>query len=265
MRPLPPLRTRRQTVGAMLGLAGGLAPGLVRACVAPGPASSTRAVTLSTLSSPELLMNSSFGAAPAVSPTTPESESHFIVLAWDAPGVGPQLLAMAQTHWAFTDQFSQTLAFRGPLLSDDGQQHAGSLHLLHTADAGLAFRFAQEEPYHRAGLFTEVEVHRFVALQPPVRTAQALPDAPRPHAFVRVRWRPAPCPRRADLRPDKLRPADWLLLGLLVDDAGLCTGVAGVLNGGWGRSPDELAAWLTAAGLPQSPIEAVRWRRGGRP
>lgn len=244
-----------------------------------GPSLSLRAVlrrTAVVLSAAGLLL----GAAGHVPPLAPASsmpsplaqasvpadlEAGYLVLAWDAPDVGPRLLEMAQQHWNYTDLFSRELIFRGPMLSDDGRRHAGSLHLLRTADADLAQRFARDEPYHRAGLFARVEVLRFTPLLPPTRTAQALPDAPAPHAFVRVAWRPTPCPTVLATAQRGVDPAQWLLLGLLQDDAGLCTGMAGVLNGGFAKAQADVETWLQTQGLPLGPIQVARWRRGGRP
>ncbi len=202
---------------------------------------------------------------PRHSSSSPEpSAGDYLVLAQDADGAGARLLELAEVHWAYTDRFRTELIFRGPLLSDDGLRHAGSLHLLRAPSVGFAERFAHEEPYQRAGLFSQVQVLPFMAVLSP-RPPE--PDQPSAQgAFVLARW--APVPRPSDsataLRPSGPAAEPWLLLGLLLTPDGHCTGAAGVLAQSPATARNTLLAWRGAAGLPHGPIQAWRWRRGGR-
>ncbi|WP_374658139.1 YciI family protein [Inhella sp.] len=193
--------------------------------------------------------------------TSLELSGDFLILAQDAPGVGARLLALAQLHWAYTDRFAEILAFRGPLLSDDGTQHAGSLHLLRATDAATAQRFAEEEPYHRAGLFDRVSVQRMRVLRcVPAGTPD---DAPAGIAcsFVSASW--APRALTSTPAPDSVG-WPWLLLGLMLNHEGLCQGAAGVLTEPPTSAQGQMRAWLRDAGFGTDTVQAHRWRRGGR-
>ena len=72
----------------------------------------------------------------------PHSAGDYLVMAEDAEGVDTQLMTLAQVHWDYMDRFADRLLFRGPLLSDDGRRHAGSLHLIRAPSAAFAQRFA---------------------------------------------------------------------------------------------------------------------------
>ena len=82
----------------------------------------------------------------------------FFVYGIDAEGVDGQLDALGEAHWAYMDQCAQRLVARGPTLSPDGTAHTGSVHILEAADLTAARRFAFEEPYSRAGLYSAVTV-----------------------------------------------------------------------------------------------------------
>ena len=50
------------------------------------------------------------------------------------------------------------IAAAGPFTSDDGAMMTGTLVLLNTDERAVAEAFAQNDPYHKAGLFASVEV-----------------------------------------------------------------------------------------------------------
>src|SRR5688572_6327859 len=86
----------------------------------------------------------------------------FLVYGRDAAGVGERLDTLAEAHWSYMDRFADRLVARGPTLSADGEEHTGSMHVIAVEDAGAARRFADEEPYHRAGVYAEIQVRRYV-------------------------------------------------------------------------------------------------------
>jgi uncharacterized protein YciI len=82
----------------------------------------------------------------------------FFVYGIDDEEVDGQLDELSEAHWAYMDQFADQLVARGPTLSRDGTAHTGSIHILEAADLGAARRFAFEEPFARAGLYSAVTV-----------------------------------------------------------------------------------------------------------
>ena len=50
---------------------------------------------------------------------------------------------------------------RGPLLSDDGERHAGSVLLLDVPDMAAARALIEDEPFYKAGCYGDVVFHRW--------------------------------------------------------------------------------------------------------
>lgn len=88
----------------------------------------------------------------------------FYVHAQDKPGVADQLMEFSEEHWSYMDRFDDRLILRGPTLSDDGEEHTGSVHVVDLADRAAAERFATEEPFWRAGLYQEFTADPVVVL-----------------------------------------------------------------------------------------------------
>ncbi len=82
----------------------------------------------------------------------------FFVHGIDGDGVAGQLDELAEAHWTYMDRFAGQLVARGPTLSADGEEHTGSVHVLEAPDLEAARRFALDEPYARAGLYSSVSV-----------------------------------------------------------------------------------------------------------
>lgn len=69
---------------------------------------------------------------------------------------------MTEAHWSFMDGYASAMIARGPTLASDNDEFmTGSLHLVDLPDAAAADTFAYEEPFFKAGVFTEVLVHRW--------------------------------------------------------------------------------------------------------
>ena len=49
----------------------------------------------------------------------------------------------------------------GPLVGDDGTTMIGSMLLLNTQDRAKAEAFVENDPYHKAGLFQRIDIHRW--------------------------------------------------------------------------------------------------------
>jgi uncharacterized protein len=197
------------------------------------------------------------------------SRAEFLVHSRDTPGSGAMLDRLAEQHWGYMDRFAGQLVARGPTISDDGEQHTGSVHILAAGGALEARRFAEEEPYHRAGLYAATTVVRFVNLlgrsmwdRPP------LAEPPR-STFVVARWPSIPADagaRRAAAEAARAAHPDvWVFLGLLLGDDGGCVGIAAALDAAPGDAERSVRQVMEALGRGDAPIESQRWSRGGRP
>ncbi len=76
----------------------------------------------------------------------------------DKPGTVDALDRLAEAHWSFMDGYADRLLARGPSLSEDGAEHAGSLHIVRLATREEAEAFVYREPFHAAGLYAEVMI-----------------------------------------------------------------------------------------------------------
>jgi uncharacterized protein YciI len=190
----------------------------------------------------------------------------FHVYGQDRPGAGAEMEALAEAHWSYMDRFADRLILRGPTLSDDGNEHTGSVHVVDLADRASAERFAAEEPYRQAGLYRRVTVARTVVLhhrQP----AGGLPAAGAPDALVTGQWSAQP---RRDRGPGLRLPVAGpdsrvsFVAVLTGDDQSCTTGIVAVVR----ALPDKAASTVQplADQLGGGPVAltAQRWTRGGR-
>jgi uncharacterized protein len=192
----------------------------------------------------------------------------FIVVGREQPGVvmtDAEEDALNEEHWAYMDSFASQLVARGPILSIDGNDWAGSVHIVRVDDRIRADQFAYEEPYFLAGLYAAVEVSRF-------------DDVLRSTMWERDR----------DLKCETSWLARWELPSTHMDSAAFDSTDVRANNAfvfaGFLMSDDELLTHGFIAGIDASvdnitqiinqmskqlsidtaPI-LTRWRRGGRP
>jgi uncharacterized protein YciI len=64
-------------------------------------------------------------------------------------------------HLEYLTSWGDKVLLGGPLLSDDGAAMVGSLLILDTDDRAEAERFAEGDPYAKAGLFQAVTIARY--------------------------------------------------------------------------------------------------------
>jgi uncharacterized protein len=69
-------------------------------------------------------------------------------------------------HKAYLTQVAERIAVAGPLLAEDGQTMRGSLLVIDFADRAAALAWLAQEPFTRAGLYGESQVHAFTNLWP---------------------------------------------------------------------------------------------------
>jgi uncharacterized protein len=193
----------------------------------------------------------------------------FFVYGIDDDGVDEQLDELGEAHWAYMDRFAEQLVARGPTLSPDGTAHTGSVHILDAADPGAARRFAFEEPFARAGLYSAVTVTPWWnALggtmwdRPPASPAPA-------SSLVIARWPGRVCePRERDALwralTDPIAQEPFVFGGLLLGEGeGEGVGLVFALDR---DLPDTERLVETLAGGPApTSIVSQRWSRGGRP
>jgi uncharacterized protein YciI len=84
----------------------------------------------------------------------------FLIYSRAAPGAEPDQ-ALTEEHWSYMDRFADGMIARGPTLAPDRETWTGSLHIVALPSVEAAYRFADEEPYQRAGMFAEHLILRF--------------------------------------------------------------------------------------------------------
>jgi uncharacterized protein len=79
----------------------------------------------------------------------------------DKPDTAALLDRLCEAHWSFMDGYADRLLARGPSLSDDGEEHTGSLHIVRLATSEETEVFAYREPFYAAGAYAEVMIRRW--------------------------------------------------------------------------------------------------------
>src|SRR5262249_54365327 len=95
---------------------------------------------------------------------------HFMVQYWDKPHSGDLRNANRDAHIAYRRGLGAALVLAGPLFDDfDGAPALGTVVILDAADKAAAIKTAFDDPYHKAGVFRDVQVfaHRMLVLNPP--------------------------------------------------------------------------------------------------
>jgi uncharacterized protein len=91
----------------------------------------------------------------------PVANRRFLVIGHGRPGVGAtrDLLLEAHRRYLADHGYADRFIARGPLLSDDGAEWAGSAWLVELRDRAAVDAMLAGEPFTRAGLYADVEVH----------------------------------------------------------------------------------------------------------
>ncbi|MEV8372178.1 YciI family protein [Kribbella sp. NPDC056861] len=175
----------------------------------------------------------------------------YFVYGEDKPGVLPGLMEKAEAHWSYMDQYADRLILRGPTLTDDAEEHTGSVHVVDVDDRAEAERFAYEEPYWSAGFYQPLTVVQAVVL---ADSADGVPKT-----LVTGEW---PAAEVGELDGSDERVS---FLAMLVDDEGSrSVGIVAAVD----ALPDKALTVVQpiADGLRGEPaiLTARRWQRGGR-
>jgi len=91
----------------------------------------------------------------------PVANRRFLVIGHGRPGVSAtrDLLLDAHRRYLVDHGYHDRFIARGPLLSDDGTEWAGSAMLVELRDRAAVDAMLAGEPFARAGLYADVEVH----------------------------------------------------------------------------------------------------------
>jgi len=82
----------------------------------------------------------------------------FAIVCLDKPDHLPVRLENRPAHLEHLKAHAAKILIAGPLLSDDGESPVGSLLIMDFADAEAARKFAEADPYAKAGLFKSVNI-----------------------------------------------------------------------------------------------------------
>lgn len=191
----------------------------------------------------------------------------YLVLGRDAAGVGEELDRRATIHWDYMDRFASQLIARGPLLSPDGEEHTGSIHIIRSASALEAQRFAREEPYCRAGLYSSVTVTPFRGLLSQTMLERAPASLPEYSTFMRAGWPACSCHAKQmeRLQWEASRNEHWVFVGLLQSDDMGFAGLAAAADLKPEAAERALRELLDLSEFCVDQLELSRWQRGGRP
>jgi uncharacterized protein len=190
----------------------------------------------------------------------------FYVHAQDRPGVGAELLDLAEAHWSYMDRFADQLILRGPTLSDDGTEHTGSVHVVNLADRASAERFATQEPYWLAGLYRQVTTVRTVVLLHRELTEGSVTSGV-PNALITGQWPPVlRNARDAELQLLGVNPDSRIsFAAVLVDDnQSHTTGIVSIVRALPSDAMRIIQPYADQLAGERVALTAHRWRRGGR-
>ena len=91
----------------------------------------------------------------------PMANPRFLIIGHGAPRVSEITRALSdERRRSFLDRgYADRFIARGPLLSDDGTRWAGTAMLVELGDRSEVDEMLADDPYVRAGLYADVEVH----------------------------------------------------------------------------------------------------------
>jgi uncharacterized protein len=191
----------------------------------------------------------------------------YFVWGVDSDAAAEQLELLAEVHWTYMDEYADRLVARGPTLSPDGKAHTGSVHVLAADGAKEAHRFAFDEPYSLAGVYSSVTVTRFHSALTGTMWDRPLPPPGATSSLVMVTWQAQSFAPAAEFDARMLRrlaETDSLVFGglLISDDAATSVGLAAAFDVG----VEQASTIVAGIELPEPTTRTMtcRWQRGGR-
>ena len=91
----------------------------------------------------------------------PAGLPRFLIVNHAAPGVSARHDALLDEHRHYLSEHAEQFIVRGPLLSDDGAEWQGSAMLVEMRDRASVEEFVAGEPFARAGLFGDMQIHNW--------------------------------------------------------------------------------------------------------
>ena len=82
----------------------------------------------------------------------------YSVICWDKPNASEIRKAHRQAHLAYVEA-SGIVRFAGPFMDEDGVGMIGSHVMLDCKNREAAESWTDDDPYTKAGLFAQVEIH----------------------------------------------------------------------------------------------------------
>ena len=193
----------------------------------------------------------------------------FFVLGIDGPGFGVDE-DLNEAHQSYMDRSADLLVARGPTRSVDVGHHTGSVHVIELSDAAEAARFAEEEPFARAGWYSSIQVTPVVACldgtmwdRPPAQPGglSALVTATFPSGVGTAEG------LAASIRPllEQSELPRWIYVGVARSDTGNAAGVLALADGSAADAHEWITALLRTVGIADPAVTSQPWSRGGRP
>jgi len=193
----------------------------------------------------------------------------FFVLGIDGPAFGVDE-DLSEAHQLYMDRSAHVLVARGPTRSVDGGHHTGSVHVIELADAAEAARFAEEEPFARAGWYSSIEVIPVVACLDGTMWDRPPAHPGGPSALVRATFESGG--GTVEGLADSIRPLieqselpHWIYVGVATSDAANAGGVVALADGTAGDAYEWITVLLRAVGIADPAVTSQPWSRGGRP
>ena len=170
--------------------------------------------------------------------------------------------AMAD-HVAYLRSNAHRLRFAGPLLQDDGETPSGSLAILEASERGEAESYIADEAFSRAGMFDDVQIHRYVTGTGRRQFEVELDPA---RALFMCRWLAEPgSALSADdvVRPPEADGVGTVEHGALVsDDANRAIGRFSIVEAADRCQAEDVVAAQVPGGLDVASRVVSRWRIG---
>ncbi len=85
----------------------------------------------------------------------------YLIYAIDHSGMDQQREAIRQAHREYLKSHGNKILASGALLSDDGKTVIGGISLLDTNDREEAEKFANDDPYAKAGIRAKTLIHKW--------------------------------------------------------------------------------------------------------